>query len=467
VNGRAAKTADRALAVVSALLVASLAVAAWHDVSKAWDVWYYHLPFAARLVGLLDPQTYVFGRLNQARYDGFPLLGEALQGLLWRITGRPECAAFVSFAAVPGLAWFLYRTEKVPPHVTVLALLAIPLVQIHTTGCYVDLPANACVAMLALLVYRQIVRREAPPLRIMIGAATLAAAAANMKFQLVPAVVVASLALVVTALRRDEGRRLRLVVIAVALPLVFATPLKNLVLHGNPVWPVELHLLGRSLPHLEGAYASSPDWLANVPGPLRWAASVLELGLRPVTSHARWSLDQWTPPRESGYRMGGFFGAYVIANVAGLVLAALVQRTREAKVALGFAGGASVVASLVPQAHELRYYMFWMLILVALNLIVWSRERRLAVSLVAVTALAIVSWSTGFTYLYASGDTFATLLADHVEPQALERIAPGERVCVSRAPWTFLYAPRFHRERAYVVQEAESASECAGARPLE
>ena len=465
-DGRAAKIVDRTLAAVAALLVASLAVAAWHDASKAWDVWYYHLPFAGRIVGLIDPQTYAFGRLNQARYDGFPLFGEALQGLLWRITGRVECAAFLSFAAVPGIAWFLHRTEKVPPHLTALALLAIPLVQIHTTGCYVDLPANAWVTLLVLLVYRQIVRREAPPLRVMIGAAALAAAAANTKFQLVPVVVVASLALVVISLRRDEERLGRLLVITLALPLVFATPLKNLALHGNPVWPVELRLLGHTFPHLEDAYASSPDWLASMPGPVRWAASVLELGLRPIASHARWSLDQWTPPAEPGYRMGGFFGAYVVVNVLGLLTAVVVQRSRESKVALAFAGAASVVASLMPQAHELRYYLFWMLLLVTLNLILWSRERRVTVGLVALGALAIVAWSTGGTYLGASGDSFATLVTDHVDARVLESIRPGERVCISRAPWTFLYAPRFHPGRVYQVQEAESVSECAGARLL-
>jgi len=467
VNGRATQIVDRVLAALAALLVVSLAVAAWHDVSKAWDVWYYHLPFAGRINGLLDRETYAFGRLNQARYDGFPLFGEALQGMLWRLTGRVECAAFVSFAAVPGLAWFLHRAEKVPPHLTVLALLAVPLVQIHATSCYVDLPANTFVTLLSLLVYRQIVRREAPPLRVMIGGGALAAAAANSKFQLVPVVVVASLVLVATALRRDPQRRARLAVIALALPVVFATPLKNLLLFGNPVWPVELRVLGHTLPHLEGAYASHPDWLASMPGPVRWLASVLELGLRPIASHARWSLDQWTPPHEPGYRMGGFFGAYALVNVLGLVAGVVVRRSRESKVALAFAAGASLVASLMPQAHELRYYLFWMLLLVSLNLIVWARERPVTVGLVVTAALAIVAWSTGGTYLVASGDPFATLVAHHVDERALDRVLPGERVCISRSPWTFLYAPRFHPGRAYVVQEAESASECAEARPLE
>lgn len=68
--------------VAAIVLLASLATAAWHDVSKAWDVWYYHVPFAGRIAGIVDARSYSFGHANQARFDGFPLLGEALQGAL-------------------------------------------------------------------------------------------------------------------------------------------------------------------------------------------------------------------------------------------------------------------------------------------------------------------------------------------------------------------------------------------------
>jgi hypothetical protein len=118
-------------------------------------------------------------------------------------------------------------------------------------------------------------------------------------------------------------------------------------------------------------------------------------------------------------------------------------------------------------SHELRYYLFWMLLLVALNLVVWSRERRLGTSLVALAALAVVTWSTGGTYLYASGDSFAKLTADKVDRAALERIAPGERFCITRQPWTFLYTAQFHPGKRYSVQEAATADECAGSRVLE
>src|SRR4029079_13243095 len=165
----------------------------------------------------------------------------------------------------------------------------------------------------------------------------------------------------------------------------------------------------------------------HVPRPVGWGASVLELGLHPIASHGRWSIDQWTPPSEPGYRMGGFFGAYVVVNLLGLLAALRLRPSRETKIAVLFAGGATVIASVLPQSHELRYSLFWMLLLVALNLIVWSRERGTTTGLVALGALAIVAWSTGGTYLYASGDSFAQLVASKVDRAALDGVAPGER----------------------------------------
>ena len=38
-------------------LAISIFAAALHDVSRAWDVWYYHLPFAARIWGIASAAT--------------------------------------------------------------------------------------------------------------------------------------------------------------------------------------------------------------------------------------------------------------------------------------------------------------------------------------------------------------------------------------------------------------------------
>jgi hypothetical protein len=226
---------------------------------------------------------------------------------------------------------------------------------------------------------------------------------------------------------------------------------------------VELHVLGKTLPFAATRYESSPIWLAGVPAPLRFACSVLEIGLRPIASGARWSVDQWTPPDEPGYRMGGFFGAYAIVVVIAMAAAALLRRTRPARVGAVFALAATALVSALPQSHELRYYLFWMLLLVSLALVEWARELPRVTAGVALAALAIVVWSTKGIYLHPTGESFASLVATRVDRARIERARPGERLCISEEPWTFLYAPPFHAETArapFSVQEATTEADC-------
>lgn len=461
---------DVALRVVAIGLALSVVASAWHDVSQAYDVWYYHLPFAARLAGIMDARTYAFAADNQARFEGFPLFAELLQGILWRITGHLAASNLVAVGALLALPAFLRRLYGVPWHLSLLGLLAIPLVQIHATSSYVDLPANACVTMLLLCVHRALVQKEPPTPRFLAGCTFLAAAAANTKFQLVPIVGIASTALAVIALRdvrrwrsleaRDRRTtKLRALVLACAVPLVLATPIKNGITHGNPVWPVELRLLGHSLPHVEAAYDSSPAQLENSPRAVRFLRSILEIDNRPISSHRRWSLDQWTPPDEPGYRMGGYFGAYVVVNLVALA-AAMRRLRREALAAGAIFGVVTIVAAFVPQSHELRYYMHWMLLLVSLNLVLWARAAPWAIGIAATAALTVVAWSTDAGYLYPSGSTLDELIARRVDRSTIEHAHPGERICVARQPFTILYAPAFHERKDYAVQEAVTERDC-------
>jgi hypothetical protein len=479
-KGRLTRAFDIALRVLAGGLAVSLLFAAWHDVSQAYDIWYYHLPFAARLSGIMDASVYAFSGDNAVRFQGFPLFAELLQGVLWRVTGHIQATNLVALGALFGLAVFMRRLFDVKLHLSLLALLAIPLVHIHATSSYVDLPGNACATMLLLCAYRVIVANEPPTPRFLLGCAALAAAAVNTKFQLVPIVGVTAAVLLFFSLRDLRGYasasvgsrsliRKRAAVFVLALPIVFATPIKNSIAYGNPVWPVELHLLGKALPFREAAYAQSPPHLVNAPRPIRFLRSALEIDNIAITTQRRWSLDQYAPPDHPSCRMGGYFGAYVVVNLMALAWAAWRRRTREAIAAAAVFGAATIVAALVPQSHELRYYMFWMLLLVSLNLVLWTREKsgaRIAASIVALGALSVVVWSTSAGFLYASGSTFTQFLAKRADRGVIEATAPGERLCISREPFTFLYAPSFHPPSTYSVQEATSDADCNGARRI-
>ncbi len=458
---------DLALRVLAWGLLGSVLAAAVHDVSLAWDVWFYHLPFAARIAGIVPADQFAYDSLNQARFEGFPLFAEALQGLLWRITGRPECANLVAFASVPLFAWFCKRVLDVPMHLTVLGLLAVPLVQTHATSCYVDLPGNAAAAALVLLaVHAWAEEPWVPTRRIVVLALALGFVAAQTKALLHPVVLLALGAMGLRLVRVKQGRLALLM--GLALPVVFLTPLKNLVLHHNPYYPVAFDVLGHRLPGPDEPYSSSPVWLEHAPRPVRFACSVLEIGLRPLTDTRRWSVDQWTPVDAPGFRMGGFFGAYVVALLGFLVWRAVKgwkERTVRA-VVLGFVALTAVV-SVLPQSHELRYYMVWMLVLVGSAL--WlARRAKLEVPLGALcaVALAAVLLVTRGSYAYPSGESFEALVHTEVKDESLRKVRDGERICVHQAPWTFLWSSRFHAPRSYAVREADEVPDCDGATSL-
>ena len=163
--------------------------------------------------------------------------------------------------------------------------------------------------------------------------------------------------------------------------------------------------------------------------------------------------------------MGGYFGAYVVINVLALAGAVWRRRTREAVVAAALFGGVTVAAALVPQSHELRYYMHWMLLLVSLNLVLWAREARRAVGVVAVSALAVVTWSTSAAYLHASGGA-----SKRSSPSA--STGPRDRVrTAGRAPLSSIARPSRSstrrpstRTRATRCKRATTDADCNGAR---
>jgi hypothetical protein len=201
---------------------------------------------------------------------------------------------------------------------------------------------------------------------------------------------------------------------------------------------------------------------------------------------ARWTVDQWMPAESGANRMGGFFHAYVVFHVA--LLVGLVVRERLGKrgeggnacvasrAALGFLAFTGVVAWL-PQSHELRYYMAWMIVLVATNLWLACRPGIAGAraplrlprmcGLSAMAALTVVCAVTHGAYVKPGGTTFAELVADKVDARVVKRIPEGARVCVEKEPWTMLWSARFHADAArYLVKEAEEPADCEGYTPL-
>jgi hypothetical protein len=372
----------------------------------------------------------------------------------------PESANLVAGLSLVLFVVYLWRRFSVPWPIATVALLAVPLVQIHASSCYVDLPANVGAAVLVLELFHLYSTERVPARRELALALVAAGVAAGMRLQLLPLVTLGLGALLVRVYRmgwRWVG------VVLLALPLIYVWPLKNAILHHNPVYPVRLAFGGFEFPGPDEVYGTSPAALAHAPRPLRWLYSILELGLGPLTER-RWSVDQWAPLDSPAYRMGGFGGPYVAAQLGMLGFVLGRKRSKRTWMAALVFGSASVVAALSPQSHELRYYLYWMLVLVALNLVLWSESRLLLPSVAAGCAFLWVVVLTRATYIFPRGSGFSALVDARTEPALLQQFGAGERVCLGRPPWTFLYAARFHRGARYVVKERLTADDCAGFR---
>jgi len=464
---------DRALRALGWLAFAGILSCALHDASQAFDGWYYHLKFAGRLVGMLPESSLVFHHENQDRYAGFALLAEVFQGLLWKLTGRAESANLVAFVSVPLVAWFMQRRWKVPAPVTMLALFAIPLVHTHAASLYVDLPGNAAASVLVLLVIDAYASDEPlPPFDVVLALAT-GAIAANIKPMLQPTVGLSLLAILVRAARDPRTRRLALAMV-LASPLVLFTPLRNAIVHHNPFFPIGTHLLGVDLPGPQEPYSYAPAWLEHAPRPLRFLASLLEIGLRPLRDPRRWTVDQWMPEASGANRLGGFFNAYVVVLLVVFVTRVARGTSRLERVSGVVFALFTGLISVMPQSHELRYYMSWMIVLVCLDLGLACRTAarpftpglRTLGTLAALSFMVVVA-STRAAYVLPRGLTVKELVEAKVDEGRLGEVKDGERICVRRPPFNMLWTDVFHAPRHYTVVEAENPEDCGDVRDVD
>ena len=490
------------LQLVTLIITISIFIKAIADIDPAYDTWGYHLPFAARIWGIVPLEQFI---TEVPRFDGFTLFGEFLQGFFWFITGHVQAANLVGFFSIVLYCWFLKAYWRISVYYSAIALLAIPLVQTHATSCYVDLPANIFLSILILMTYLIYLKqdREADNWRNLLIIILSAAAAANTKPQIIPLVFVVLcfagsrlLWLRWQKIKSEKSSSSKLITFFITLCLasllIFATPIKNIALYGNPFYPVRIEIAGKVLNHKLGLYNHAPEHLEKASKAQRWAYSILEI------NSANWSIDQWSRD-ENRNRMGGFFGAYVVFHL--LLLAYILWRDRQqrdTKVASILFVIMSIVAAFTPQSHELRYYMYWMIVLVSLNLyLVTSKGRFFTKSeedsafhaevsltqkdtqslkqktflkpyhlgLACLLALAIVTAKTQFFYVKPSFYSLSQHIHNHIDYGVISAIQPGDEIClVGKYPHTFLYAPVFHSylNYDYSIKKAGNPTECAG-----
>lgn len=472
------------LILIAVLVIISIFLKAIIDIDTNYDTWWYHLPFAARIWGIVPVEKFMPDLIVQYRFAGFPLLAHWLQGLFWSITGRVQATNLVGFFSLIIYFIFLKTYFQAPLYLSVISLLAIPLVLTHATSSYVDLPGNIGISVLIMMTFLLFREKQLPSQRAAIVIFLGAATAANIKPQLQPLTFVVFCVICLRFLwlyfkqsSTPKPNLGKIVPIAfLASLLIFATPVKNIVLHSNPFYPIQIQVAGVVLNH-----ELVPKTYQEGNRPQKWLDSVLE-----ITSPPWWTTDQWNAGDDNYMdRGGGFFGAYVIFNVLlliGLSIHELIQnqllsqatRSIDARTALATVLVMSFVPANFPQSHELRYFMFWMICLVSLNLyllsrshINWQRSRWLQpkyMGLVYLVFLTIVLSKTGNFYGKPVFNSLEQHLSSGVKPELLSQIKPEEKICLiiidpelanrEKVPFVseqnaFLYSSYFHPELNY------------------
>ncbi|MGL5795013.1 MAG: hypothetical protein ACRC06_11535, partial [Waterburya sp.] len=179
---------EKILSAIALVIATLMFLKAIIYMDTTYDTGWYQLPFAARIWGIIPEKSFLAQDLLEYRFDGFPLLANFLQGFLWKITGQMQAANLVGYFSLLIYFFFLRSYFKVPLYLSVIAIFTIPLVLIHASISYVDLPGNIGVSVLMLMVYNLFRQSRLPNKRELIAIFLGAATAANIKPQLQPLV---------------------------------------------------------------------------------------------------------------------------------------------------------------------------------------------------------------------------------------------------------------------------------------
>jgi hypothetical protein len=349
--------------LLASLALAALGVRAALRLELRWDTFAYHLPYAALRGGLSIP--YELNDKMLEPYQGYPPLPHLVQGVLWRLTGSMNATGVVNYLAMLGFLAYCHRVLRAPFWLVALISLTAPMVVIHSSVSYVDLFGNSFLAAGAASCLYLFLFPDRASRAVLVGGLLGLVGAAWSKYLLVPVVALLFCVLGVVALRRPlmAGlRRRHVVLLCAAAALLAALPyLKNAVMYGNPFWPIRVPFFGDHLPYLNDAIQGG---IVEVPTSAKGSSqgslflqSLFETG-HPTSYpvRPRWIIDQGNA--DVAFRMGGFWVVAVTFYLAAIpALLVYCQHRRGAIAAAGVLLVLGFVA-ILPQSHQLRYYLF-------------------------------------------------------------------------------------------------------------
>ena len=471
------------LTAISIITLCSLFLVAFFDGDGGGDAFMYHIPFAARIWGIIPPEQYTFEFFTEHRYLGFPLIAHWFQGLFWTLFRRPEATNLTAYFSLIILVAYLKIYLKLPFYLATLPLLATPMVHIHATRSYVDLLGNVLVAILILtlyLLYSNKKSLDGVSLTIILASA---AGAANSKHLLVPVVAFILIFVIYQLFRvyyfqvqNPQQKLLNLTKIILlgilACVLIFATQVKNTILYRNPFYPVEVSIMGQVLNHTEPQSNYMNPELRKLLPPVRWLKSALEIDAFDQRRPTPWTLAMdFVPLDDPKYGVGGYFGGYFVFNVILFIYLCWKHRTHETKVAIALMLIMTLMTWALPQSYELRFYMYWMIVFVSLNSYLLCEYNSLNTTkvlkpqyfgLVALVFMVIFIDKTAKSFTVPQFHSLAYKIenAGWIDSKLMQQFKEGDKIClVNKSPFAFLYNSYFHPPQNYFLKSEFLVSE--------
>ncbi|NES82024.1 MAG: hypothetical protein F6K10_11800 [Moorea sp. SIO2B7] len=466
------------LILLSSSVLISIFLVSFFDANYGGDAFMYHMPFAARIWGIITSEQYTFEFFTEHRFKGLPLLAHFLQGFFWVIFQRPEATNLVCFFSLIILLLFLRFYLQIPFYISTIALLAVPMVHMHAGRSYIDLVVNVCISILILMTYLLYTNKLVFSKKNLLVIFLSAVGGANIKHQAIPVVFIILCfifqQLFVNYWQKEENNKTNLIRLfklficcSLASVLIFATSVKNILIYKNPFYPVKVEIAGIVLNHTEAPPDFMHENIRKFPPPIRWARSVLEINAFDKRRPWHWTLAMdfisWD---QETFGVGGYFGGYVIFNLLLFIYLCWKISNRETKVAAILMIIMSLLVSIMPQSYELRYHMYWMIVLVSINAYLVSRleqnssSKQKIVNLknlgfVAAAFMIVFMNKTKYFYTIPKFSSLSEHIQQEyvVEQKIFNQIKDGDKIClVGKSPHAFFYNSYFHPPANYYIQ---------------
>ncbi len=407
------KTFTRIAVIVHTLVLFAiysfLSVKAFGEFRVDWDYLTYHLPDALARFGLT---TYLPERELEEINQAWPPLPHLVQGALVYISGAvvaSKGASAIAFLSLLMALSYLFR-ENFSWRWFLTACLAVPLFSFHFISGYVDLFSASCLAIMiaSYLRLEEGVSEGRFEKRVYLLFVLGAALSMLTKLQAWPTTAFFAGYIAVRFIfyvKRSLVSKTQCVLYLFCLfALVGAWPMRNLSLYRNPTYPVEFPFLSAIFSNYKQKATSTeniPFYLREKKIPLRFVHSVFELNRFYTNEEYLWTHDQAAllVPNSPHHRMGGWF-VLTVGLLVSIALLSFYWRFLPIWVGLIFLGSVMLI-SILPQSHDLRYWLFVPLSLAIFfgrSLPKFSKKFRFVMKLGIFVSAAYVLWKIDLFY---------------------------------------------------------------------